>query len=684
MVSPGINISERDATTVVAAVSTTRAGMAGVFKWGPVDQRVTVSNQAELVQNFGKPTDFNPETFFTGANFLDYGNSLDVVRVIETGNANTSLNSASAYSNTGSVSAAPVVRNSVDFANTTLDANVVYVAKYPGVLGNSLKISICDSANQYSNAISANDAGVTASSLTFTPGSNSAAFLVQANTTVANAVANTFLARLTVGDYIEAGNSSIGKQKMKVTAISVATTTGSNAAATISFSQPYSLVTAYASNTVVRSWEYADFIDRAPTTSQFLRDRSLSAIDELHAVVVDEDGLFTGFPGTLLEVWPALSRATDATGENQQSNYYKTVINNQSDYIWVGADRTGAISNTAVNVITSTATAPYTASLGNGADGATESTIPLGKLALGYDMFKNADDVDISIILQGKARGSSADSSTTISSGAVNYSTLANYIASNICEVRKDCILVVSPSFADAVNASDKTAAITQYYTNINYASSYWFGDSGYKYQYDKYNDKYRWVPLNGDIAGTMVRTDFDRDPWYSPAGTQRGRIKNVIKLGFDPNQAERDTLYKAGINPVIIKKGQGALLYGDKTGIGRASAFDRINVRRLFIVLEKAISNAAEFALFEFNDLFTRNRFISIVEPFLRDVQGRRGITDFRVVCDETNNTAQVIQTNQFVGDIFIKPNYSINYIRLSFVAVGSSVEFNEIVGQI
>jgi phage tail sheath protein FI len=691
-VSPSIDITEKDATTTAAAVSTTRGGIAGVFRWGPVEQRLNVSSEPDLVRQLGSPTDLNPETFFTAANFLAYGNSLDVVRVIEANNANTSLNTTSAYANTGAVTTAPVVKNVEDFGATSLDANVAFVAKYPGALGNSLRVSQCDSAAQYSSNVVVADANVTSAVLTFVPGSNSASLvIVDNNSTTANTAANTAASKFTVGDYVVAGNSSVGAQKMKVTAVGAATTTNATAASvTLSFSQPFTLTANYSANAmsttdVVRSWEFADVVDRAPRASQYMKNLGLSVVDELHVVVVDEDGLFTNAPGTILEVFQGLSRATDAKTENQQTNYYKTVLNNGSAFVWVGSDRAGAASAASASLINSTATVPYAASLAAGQDGATEGQITLGRLALGYDKFKDPSESDVSIIMQGKARGVSADSTSTPSSSVVNYSTLANYILSNIAETRRDCIVCVSPAYADVLAPlADKATAVVQYLNNCNIASSYGFMDSGYKYQYDKYNDKFRWVPLNGDTAGCMVRTDFDRDPWFSPAGATRGAIKNVAKLAWNPDKSARNTLYKAGVNPVIIQNGAGAILYGDKTMIGRTSAFDRINVRRLFIVLEKSIANAAEFAMFEFNDHFTRNRFVSIVEPFLRDVKGRRGIYEFRVVCDETNNTDQVIDTNNFVGDIYIKPARSINFIQLNFVAVASAVEFDEIVGSI
>ena len=283
-------------------------------------------------------------------------------------------------------------------------------------------------------------------------------------------------------------------------------------------------------------------------------------------------------------------------------------------------------------------------------------------------MFANADTVDVALVLGGPAE-----------------STVAGYLIDNIAESRKDCVVFISPPKAAVVDnfGNELTDILTYRNTTLNKSSSYAVLDSGWKYQYDKYADVYRWVPLNGDIAGLAARTDRERDPWYSPAGLNRGIIKNVIKLAWNPNKTDRDDLYVKGVNPVVSFSGEGTLLYGDKTLLSRPSAFDRINVRRLFIVLEKAISRAARSSLFEFNDQFTRAQFVSLVEPFLRDVQGRRGITDFRVVCDETNNTGEVIDRNEFVGDIYIKPARSINFITLSFVATRSDVSFSTVIGR-
>jgi phage tail sheath protein FI len=260
---------------------------------------------------------------------------------------------------------------------------------------------------------------------------------------------------------------------------------------------------------------------------------------------------------------------------------------------------------------------------------------------------------------------------------------LANYIIDNICETRRDCIALLSPDKSTVINNSGAEALTVKAWRGAVHSSSYAVLDSGYKYQYDKYNDLYRWVPLNGDIAGLCVRTDSTNDAWWSPAGFNRGQIKNLVKLAWNPRKSERDVLFSNGINPVVTFPGQGTVLYGDKTLQAKPSAFDHINVRRLFIVLEKAISTAAKYQLFDFNDAFTRAQFRNLVTPYLRTIKGRRGITDFYVVCDDTNNTPAIVDSNQFVGDIYIKPSRSINFIQLNFIAVPTGVQFSEVVGK-
>ena len=397
--------------------------------------------------------------------------------------------------------------------------------------------------------------------------------------------------------------------------------------------------------------------------------------------IVDEDGAISGTPGTVLETFSGLSRATDAKTSGGATNFMPTVIIESSKYVWWTNARSGANLTDAVNITNSTNMQPLNISFISGSDGYTESTATLATIASGYDLFKSAEQVDVSLILQGKPIGGGAASINGIAQ--VGSYQLANYIIDNIVEIRKDCIVLVSPD--DLVvrsNVGNEAAALVAWGGMVR-DSSYAVLDSGYKYQYDRYNDVYRYIPLNGDIAGLCVRTDNTRDPWWSPAGYNRGQIKNLVKLRFNPTKADRDAIYVAGINPVVTAPGQGTVLFGDKTHQSKPSAFDRINVRRLFIVLEKAIATAAKFFLFEFNDEFTRAQFKALIQPYLRDIQGRRGITDFLVVCDATNNTPEVVDSNRFIGDIYIKPARSINFIQLNFVAVRTGVQFSEVVGK-
>lgn len=478
--------------------------------------------------------------------------------------------------------------------------------------------------------------------------------------------------KITVGDYIEVGNTTVGKQNLKVSSKGSQADDGTNIYFSIGFDGTWNKSTNFSGTSLARKWEFYNVVDSAPGVSSAVTAAGSTTVDEVSVVVVDEDGLFSGTPGQVLEVYQNLSRATNAKKDDGTANYYKTVINDYSRYVWATNDRSGAASNTIVNLSNSTNSTAYTKSFVRGVDGSTEGNVTMGALGAAYDLFADPSTVDISLLLQGKATGT-------------NDVQLANYLIDNIAEIRKDCVAFISPARSDVVGVGLENLQAQNIvdFRNALHNTSYAFIDSGYKYQYDKYADVYRYVPLNGDIAGLTARSDTTRDPWFSPAGFTRGQIKNLVKLAFSPNKAERDLLYKNDVNPVVTFPGQGTVLYGDKTLLGRSSAFDRINVRRLFIVLEKAIATASNSALFEFNDDFTRAQFKNLVEPYLRDIQGRRGIYDFRVVCDETNNTAEVIDSNRFVGDIYIKPAKSINFIQLNFVAVRSGVEFNEIAGQ-
>lgn len=694
-VSPGISVTEVDQSTVVPTVATTAGAFAGAFRWGPVEEITLITSENDLVSRFGKPeTAFNPETWFTAASFLSYSNRLNVVRTANTTTSNTTLATYSAMAKTDTVNAAAYsVRNRDHYDTITFsnDTDLLYVARCPGNLGNSLKISVCDTAGQYSSnvGLTTDESGAFADAstkLSIAVGANTGTVTLTGadDTADATTTGGNIRSSFTVGDIVEVSNTTIGTQYLKISAISALSTTGSNnenASFTLSFDSIYKLSvdydTADNANTVSRKWEYFNAVDVAPGQSGYVATSgNTSAQDELHVIVADEDGQFSGTPGTILEVYQGLSRATDAKSSDGSSIYYKNVLNNTSQYVWWANDRSSAASATAANIATSTNTVPLSLSFVDGTDGPSEYTgtpatdsSTYSSLVRGYDMFASKENADISLILSGKARGT-------------NNTQLANYLIDNIAEVRKDCVVFVSPDKGDVVNAYGAEAANISDFRNNLRATTFGVMDSGYKYQYDKYNDVFHYVPLNGDIAGLCAFTDLSRDPWFSPAGFNRGTVRNVVRLAFNPNQTERDILYKAGVNPVVTFPGQGTVLFGDKTLSSKASAFDRINVRRLFIILEESIAAAAQSALFEFNDEFTRAQFKNLVEPFLRDVQGRRGITDFRVVCDETNNTAEVIDQNSFVGDIYVRPNKSINFIRLNFVAVRSGVEFTEISG--
>jgi len=604
-----------------------------------------------------------------------------------------------AVANSSSVNlASNIVKNADDFENkgpsNTAFVNTQFVARYPGELGNTLRVSQCSSANQYSRSInmfSNTSVGGAATNEDLTLLAD-ASISVTVNSSTANVVlthagsgsldyseiklvANTILQSLSVGDYIELGNSTVGTQILKIKSLPTVTSDNSDTKAffTITFEDTWNRASNFSSNTINRKWEFYNTISTAPGTSQYLSDRGLTTVDQVSVVVVDEDGLFSGTPGTVLEIYENLSRASDAIGEDGTTAFYKTIINDNSRYVWATNDRAEATSTTAALLANSTSSLPYSKSFIGGRDGITETTATVASLAAAYDLFADASSVDVSLLMAGKAMGAS------------NGAQLANYLIDNIADTRKDCVVFVSPDRADVVGNSVEGSQATNIVTfrQSVRSSSYAFIDSGYKYQYDKYNDVYRYIPLNGDVAGLTARSDNLRDPWFSPAGYNRGQIKNLVKLAYSPSKTDRDLLYKNDINPVITQPGQGTILFGDKTALGRPSAFDRINVRRLFISLEKTIATAANQMLFEFNDEFTRAQFLNLIEPYLRDIQGRRGITDFRVVCDETNNTPEVIDTNRFVGDIYIKPAKSINFIQLNFVAVRSGVEFNEVVGQ-
>ena len=560
-VSPGVNVSEIDNTTSIAPVSTAIGAFVGAFRWGPVEDITTVDSEADLVRNFGSPNAAASVDFHTAAYFLKYSRDLRVVHAEK-----------DAFSaNTGGA-ADLLIKNDEEYDSATLvfANHGHFIARHPGALGNSLKVSVFG-------------------------------FKTDTSTTATN------------------------------------------------FS----------------SWAYSSNFDGPVGTSAYAT-RFGSSNDEIHVAVIDEDGMFTGIKGSILEVFPYLSQASDGRAEDGASTYYADVINATSEYIRFGAaDSTnfanaGDAATGAVDYAVTPSNGTVDASLTGGDDGA--ALTPTEYLA-GWDLFADPDTIEVSLLI-----------APSLSTNTSDADTVADDLIAT-AEARKDCVAFISPARGLDVEGIIAFADGLQ-------SSSYAFVDSGRLKVYDKYNDTYINIPACSSIAGLTAETDRTVGSWYSPAGLRRGQLRGVTKLYLNPSKTDRDALYKRGVNPVVTFPGEGTLLFGDKTKLGRPSAFDRINVRRLFITLEKAISRASRSNLFEFNDVFTRAEFVNLVEPFLRTVQGRRGIIEFKVQADEFNNTGDVIDRNEFVGDIYIKPARSINYIKLNFIATRTGVAFNEITG--
>tara|TARA_Y100000592_G_scaffold96696_1_gene165691 strand:+ start:448 stop:2175 length:1728 start_codon:yes stop_codon:yes gene_type:complete len=568
-VSPGVQVKEIDATSVVPAVSTSIGGFAGAFNWGPVEQVVTVGSEKELAAEFSSPDDNTALYFLTAASFLKYGNALKVVRAA-TGNKNATADGTGL-----------LIKNDDDYVDNSYNTGAgsvgQWAAKFPGILGNSLKVE---------------------------------------------------------------------------------------------------MVTADITDSNFNNWQYAGNFNTKPGTSEFAENLGKSATfnDEVHVVVVDEDGLISGKANTVLEVFSFMSIGSDAKASDGTSNYYVDVINAGSNYIrWMDHNTSLLSAGSALSGLSSlsgTITTVDSDSLSGGTD---DNAPTAGELATAYDLLEDGETVDVNLLFAVP--------------DANNSSTIANDLIS-IAGARKDCMAFVSPPIADTQGSSSPAADVIAWCKGTDAghdgvtSSSYAAVDSSALYVYDKYNDVFRYIGAAGHMAGLCANTDSVADSWFSPAGVNRGQLLGVTKLAFNPKQADRDALYKERINPLVSLPGQGTILFGDKTLLSKPSAFDRINVRRLFNTLEKAISTAAKAQLFEFNDEFTRAQFKNLVEPFLRDVKGRRGLTDFLVVCDSTNNTSQVVDSNQFVADIFVKPARSINFITLNFVATRTGVEFTEIAG--
>ena len=667
LVSPGVSVREIDLTNVVPAVATSIGAIAGPFERGPVSSITDISSEEELIEIFGKPNNDNFEFFFTAANFLQYTNSLKVVRP------------ASGVVNAVASGTAILIRDTDHYLNSfsTGQASVgEWAARTAGTHGNSLGVSICATATAYEEMLTSSNQTVGEDAV----GSTSIA------------VDNIDLTddEIQVGDIISFFQDSAGAtpvtgedgKQYEVTAIDTST----NVATIKRFDDPngggvHNIIPD--NSFIKRRWRFYDLFNGAPGTSDFATQNNRGTGDELHIVVYDRDGSISGAAvdsngqraQAVLEIFANVSKNPDAKTPQGNTNYYPNVIYAQSRFIyWMDHNSSG--TNWGTDLTSGSYTAVDTPTATNLSGGTDDYAVTAGELRLAYDLFGDTESVDINLVLGGPGHDGVAASDS-------EFDTHGTMII-DLVERRRDCVAFISPrrgAVVDVANVNTQTSNVKTGFDLLP-SSSYAVFDSGYKQMFDKYNDVFRFVPLNGDIAGLCAFTDRVADSFFSPAGFNRGNIRGAIKLAYNPQQADRDILYRARINPVVNFPGQGVVLFGDKTALTKPSAFDRINVRRLFLLLEKAIATASKFQLFEFNDEFTRAQFRNLVEPFLRDIQGRRGITDFSVVCNATNNTGEVIDRNEFVADIFIKPARSINFITLNFIATRTGVAFSEVGG--
>ena len=728
--SPGVLVREVDLTVGRAENVLDNIGaIAGPFSIGPIDEATDIQTQQQFIDQFGKPlsTDRQYEYWMTASSYLSYGGVLKVIRTDD-----TQLNSANAGVGDASDSSTKIKNKDDYYANFTTPTAWTWAARTPGTWANSAKVCFIDNeADQIIGFSTTSPAaagavigyGVTVSiDNTVIPGAGTtSAFTgylkgivtgvgtdsVNGNSNVSVKILQrvSYATTYTGVDYAQADPArSIenGKSMYFVnnSGINTGTAGGGGEAVTVtSIDDWYDAQTLNLTNSTV----YWKTIAPRPKTSNFVSSRS-GGNDSVHVVVVDDNGDVTGIQGNILEKNLFLSKAKDtiADGDNPLKTYYKDYIAENSNYLYAGYDPSQATdaywSTTPLAAGFSTAyTANTTAegvwgveaqgvtfsSIGNVAYSLTGGvdydanggyTATLSNLKTSYELFSNKDEIEVDYLLMGPGGGTEAESQAK-----------ANLLIS-IANDRKDCVACVSPHRANIVNVSNTTTQtnnLLKFFSPIS-SSSYAVLDSGYKYTYDRFNNEFRYIPCNGDVAGLMVRTAVNAYPWFSPAGVQRGILNSAIKLAYNPNKAQRDLLYGARVNSIINQKGSGILLFGDKTALNYASAFDRINVRRLFLTVEQALEGAANAQLFELNDSNTRSNFVNIVEPYLRDIQAKRGVYDFLVVCDQTNNTPDVIDNNEFRADIFLKPTKSINYITLTFVATRTGVAFNEVVGTV
>ena len=708
LASPGVVVQEKDFTRGGIDPSFINFGaLAGEFEKGPIGVPTLITTEAELLDIFGKPTDSNFEYWFSVSNFLDYGGICYVVRA-EAGQKNAVTDSQTA----------PLIKNFEHWEDTVSQGSGTYkfAARTAGTLGNSLGVSIVDRGADQTLTVSGTAPAV---------GDTLTHMILGVATVTGFADGDSLFVGTTAIGTVTGVDSAKLELRVEYTAAptvgqDLATSSGGAAVAAVTSVSVRSLQVYSVSGQVIQvvgdeltaaplivgddlgSLEItavSDWYDNAevysgkkwitlagkPGTSQYATDK-YAEYDEVHVAVYDRDGKISGTPGAILETFTNLSKISGAKTPQGENNYFVDVIKANSSYVYAlstdytvvdisggsGTDTNGEIGSTDEG--TSSATLSYDL-LGNQAftfTGGTEGTAAtMGQITTAYEEFNDTEQIDIDFILQGPAGSNFTDAVTK-----------AKYILA-LADGRKDCMAFISPYKSGIVGVSSPTTQLNNIVDFFNQlgSSSYVVFDSGYKYMYDRFNDKYRYVPLNADVAGLMVNTSTVADPWFSPAGLNRGNVRNAVKLAFNPKKSQRDTLYTNRINPVCSFPGEGTVLFGDKTGLAVKSAFDRINVRKLFLVVEKAIARAARAQLFEFNDVVTRTLFTQIVDPYLRDVQARRGLTDYLVVCDESNNTPAVVDSNEFRADIYIKPARSINFITLTFVATRTGVSFDEVV---
>ena len=713
LASPGIVVREVDLTIGRVTPSSDRIGaIVAPFAKGPVDVPILVENENGLLQNFGQPyaIDKHYENWLVASSYLSYGGSLRVVRANDAQLNNAFIGTAS------SVKIDSLDHyNSLGYDENTL-SDAVVAARNPGTWANGARVAIIDSkADQILTGIDTSSPlavgyGVTQAISSTLPGIGRTTNLDGHLKGIITAIGTSSVSVKVLSHVSSAGTvTNVDYQPSGVYAFSGS---GDVAIHTSGQSIPYGS-TSYTGRqdwfdqqtvglTTSSSINWNTLAPR-PGTSAYAAARN-SRFDEVHVVVIDSLGTISGNAGTILEKHLSLSKAKDAEFSVGSPSYWRSFLANNSEYVFglgapAGIVTTGYSSDFTLvsnggwdrdaegTIFNAAGSSTDDLTRGKNYGGKTDLTTTgaltadIGELSDGYDLFESTDNYKADFLLMGSASGAKVD-----------VQALANKIIS-VAELRKDAVAFVSPSrdsiMSDTTTQGDTTVYsastitdnVIEFYAPIT-SSSYAIFDSGYKYMYDRFSNTFRYVPLNGDIAGICARTDINNFPWYSPAGTSRGAILNAVKLPYNPTKVQRDRLYSNRINPVVFSAGAGIVLFGDKTGLAKASAFDRINVRRLFIYLEDAISTAAKDQLFEFNDEITRTNFVNVVEPFLRDVQSNRGIQDYVVICDETNNTAAVIDNNEFVADIFIKPARSINFIGLTFVATKTGVDFEEVIG--